>query len=86
MSKRLQVLLDESELSEIQQLAKARHMTVAAWVRQALREARQQQPVGNVERKLKVVREAARLSGPTADVKTMLSEIEQGYLGGQWPK
>ncbi|MBP1597340.1 MAG: hypothetical protein H6Q05_2717, partial [Acidobacteria bacterium] len=37
MSKRLQVLLDESELREIQRVARAQKMTVAEWVRQILR-------------------------------------------------
>ncbi|HEV8230941.1 MAG TPA: hypothetical protein VGQ75_01220 [Thermoanaerobaculia bacterium] len=35
MDKRLQVLLDEPELREIQRAARAQGMTVAEWVRQA---------------------------------------------------
>ena len=34
MSKRLQVLLDETEFLELQRMAEARRMTVAAWVRE----------------------------------------------------
>ena len=37
MTKRLQVLLDDDQLRTIQQLAKARQQTTAAWVRGALR-------------------------------------------------
>ena len=40
MTKRLQVLLDDEELREIQELARRRHQTTAAWVRDALRVAR----------------------------------------------
>jgi predicted HicB family RNase H-like nuclease len=40
MSKRVQVLLDEEELRKIQRAARAQKMTVAAWVRQALRATR----------------------------------------------
>ena len=44
MSKRLQVLLDDEELAEIQELARRRHQTTAAWVRDALRVARDTPP------------------------------------------
>ena len=40
MTKRLQVLLDDEEFAEIQDLARRRHQTTAAWVREALRAAR----------------------------------------------
>ena len=40
MSKRLQVLLDEQEFDDIQDIARRNRMTVAEWVRQALRAAR----------------------------------------------
>lgn len=46
MSKRLQVLLDEAELREIQRIARAQRMTAAEWVRQAIRAATRQQTPG----------------------------------------
>ncbi|HEX6314756.1 MAG TPA: hypothetical protein VFZ73_07850 [Gemmatimonadaceae bacterium] len=46
MSKRLQVLLEESELAEIRRAARLSRMTVAEWVRQALRRARREEPMG----------------------------------------
>jgi hypothetical protein len=79
MSKRLQVLLPEREMSEIQRLAKREHLTVGEWVRRALREARASRPAADPETKLKAVRKAARYSFPTADVEQMLKEIERGY-------
>ncbi len=42
MRKRLQVLLDDAELREIKHAARAHRLTVAEWVRQALRAARSQ--------------------------------------------
>jgi hypothetical protein len=42
MSKRMQVLLDEPEWKEIRRAARAQRMTVAEWVRQTLRAARQE--------------------------------------------
>ena len=77
MARKLQVLLDDSELQEIQQIARERRMTTDEWVRAALREARQRER--RVEDKLEVVRRAVRHSFPTADIEQMLSEIEQGY-------
>ena len=81
MSKRLQVLLDERELKEIQRIARGHKTTVAEWVRQALRNARQREPLGDAGRKLEAVRAAALHSFPTADIDRMLEEIERGYLG-----
>ena len=60
MSKRLQVLLDESEWLEIRRTARASRMTVAEWVRQALRAARAGRPGADTGKKLDVIRSAAR--------------------------
>ena len=79
MSKRLQVLLDESEISEIEQIARAHHMSVAEWVRQTLRAARRREPRGDVGKKLAVIRAAARGAFPTGPIEQMLAEIERGY-------
>ena len=81
MSKRLQVLLPDQEMSEIQRVAKREHLTVGEWVRRSLRDARKGRPVVAPETKLKAVRRAASYSFPTADVQQMLSEIERGYEG-----
>ena len=67
-------------MQEIQDIAKRNRTTVAEWVRQALRAARRQEPRGDAERKLKVIREAARYKFPSGDIQQMLAEIEQGYL------
>jgi hypothetical protein len=85
MSKRLQVLLDETEFAEIRRAARLSRMTVAQWVRQALKRARQEEPVTDSKRKLAVVREAMRGSYPTADIEQMLAEIERGYLNDPSP-
>jgi hypothetical protein len=82
MSKRLQVLLHEDELREIQRIARTRRMTVAEWVRQALRSAGDSEPLREASKKLEVVRVAARHSYPTGDIEQMLGEIERGYAGG----
>lgn len=83
MSKRLQVLLDESEWRDVQRAARARRLTVAEWVRQALRAARRLEPKRDARRKLEAVRAGARHAFPTADIDRMLGEIEQGYRTGE---
>ena len=80
MSKRLQVILDDEEMQEIQDIAKRNRTTVAEWVRQTLRAARRQEPRGDAERKLRVIREAVRYKFPSGDIQQMLAEIEQGYF------
>lgn len=85
MSQRLQVLLDEAEFAEIRRVARRHRVTVAEWVRQALRLARRDEPSSDPRRKLAAVREAARGAYPTADIAQMLSEIERGYTGGERP-
>lgn len=86
MSKRLQVLLDEPELREIQKAARLNRMTVAEWVRQALRAARKRQPAKDAARKLEVVRNAYRHRFPAPPIEQMLEEIERGYLSDGPPQ
>ena len=75
MSKRLQVLFDDAEYLDIQASAHRCRMTVAEWVRQALRRTRHDHPA-TVEARLAAVAEAARHEFPTADIDVMLREIE----------
>jgi hypothetical protein len=83
MSKRLQVVLEEAELDEIQRAADREELTLSEWVRKALREARARQPLRSKEAKLAVVREAVKHSFPTGDIEQMLGEIERGRNEGQ---
>ncbi len=83
MTQRLQVLLDDSEFDEIRRIAQRHHMTVAEWVRQALRAARRDEPSAEPQRKLLVLREAARHAYPTASIEQMLDEIEGGRFAGE---
>ena len=77
MTKRLQVMLDEEELTEIQDVARVQRLTVAEWVRQSLRKARHDRP-GAMDVKLRAIAEAYRYSYPTGDIGAMLDEIEAG--------
>ena len=80
MSARLQVVLDDEEMAEVRQVAQAHHLTVAEWVRQALRQAKQEQPLYAAGTKIQVVREAARHKYPTGDIDDMLGDIARGSI------
>jgi hypothetical protein len=82
VTKRLQVLLDEAEFRDLRRVARARRMTVAAWVRETLRAARQREPLGDAADKIAAVRAAASHAFPTAaSAAEMNADIERGYLG-----
>jgi hypothetical protein len=79
MAKRLQVILKDPDYREVQRMARARHLSIAEWVRQALELARRREPVGSIGKKLEVIRAAARHDYPVRDIEGMLAEIERGY-------
>jgi hypothetical protein len=83
VAKRLQVILGDPQYREIQRAARARRMSIAEWVRQALDQAGHNEPLSTAAAKLGVIRAAARNQFPTADVDQMLADIDAGY--GPWP-
>lgn len=85
MSKRLQVLIDETEYAVFHETARRNGMTLAEWVRQALRAANRQEPGASAERKLAAIRHAAGLRFPVSDIDEMLADIEAGYGEGVAP-
>ena len=85
MAKRLQVILQDPEYREIQRMARARHLSIAEWVRQALELARRREPLSAAGKKLEVIRAAARCQYPVNDIDAMLHEIEAGYGTGPNP-
>jgi hypothetical protein len=85
MAKRLQVILQDPEYREIQRMARARHLSLAERVRQALYLARRREPLGSTGKKLEVIRAAARCDYPVSDIENMLAEVESGYGAGVNP-
>ena len=77
--KRMQVLIEETEYRRLVRIAKRQGMTLAEWVRQTLRLAYRQEPLGDRDKKLATVRTAATHKFPTADIDQMLAEIASGY-------
>ncbi len=81
MSKRLQVLMPDREMAEIQRSARAEGVSLGEWVRRNLRDARNSKPGKGVESKLAAIRRGAEFAFPTAEIGQMNDEIERGYLG-----
>jgi hypothetical protein len=79
VTKRLQVLLDDSEWRDLKRSARAEKTTVAEWVRRAIRHARRNTSSEDIERKLAAIRAAASHRFPAPDITQMNEEIEQGY-------
>ena len=79
MAKRLQVIIQEAQYREIQRAARARRLSIAEWVRQALESARRREPTKTYEKTMEAVRTAITYEFPTGDIDQMLREIEQGY-------
>jgi len=77
--KRMQVLIDDAEYKRIQRVASRNRMTLAEWVRQALRAAFRDEPLGDRDKKLAAVRAASTFEFPTADIDQMLDEVLRGY-------
>jgi hypothetical protein len=79
MSKRLQVVLDETEWNELRRAAQQHGVTVSEWVRAAIRTAQHQRSTFDPYRKLQVVGAASRHDFPTGDIDEILAQIEAGY-------
>ena len=82
MSKRLQVVVDDTELVRYQHAAKSAGLTTSEWARQTLRRAERGIATGDPATKLAAIRRATAHRFPTADIEQMLHEIEGGYLDG----
>jgi hypothetical protein len=80
MRQSFQVRLEDSEIEEIREIARRRHMSVDEWIQRTLQEARRFQAPRSTEEKLRAVRAAVKHEFPAGDIDQMLGEIEQGYL------
>jgi hypothetical protein len=78
----MQVLVEEAEYARLQQAARRKGMSLAEWVRHALRDAYRREPENAPDKKLAAIRAAARHDYPTGDIDQMLAEVERGYLEG----
>ncbi len=78
MSKRLQVLIPEEEFRELHKVSKSQNKSVADWVRESIHIRLQANKPETPEKRLARLLKFARFSGPSGDIKQILSEIEKG--------
>ena len=69
--------MDDDELARIQGTAESEGVSVAEWVRHALKRALQERPERARDRKIAAVRAAANHAFPAPDIGEMLAEIER---------
>jgi hypothetical protein len=82
MTKRLQVLMEESEFELVREVARRHRVSVGEWVRQAIRSSCFELSSRPAEARIRAVQEALLHSFPTGDVDQMNREIEIGYANG----
>jgi hypothetical protein len=86
MSKRLQVIVDDAELTRFRRAAGRAGLTLSEWARQALRRGERDGATRTYEEKMEAVRRAVewgeRDGAPAPPIEQMLEEIERGYLEG----
>ncbi len=83
MSTRLQVVMADEEYRDLQAVAREQRVTVAEWVRQTLRRARDDRATV-IEARLRAIDEAYHLEVPTGEeqvgVRQMIAESGVDYL------
>ncbi|MCY3783556.1 MAG: antitoxin [Chloroflexi bacterium] len=75
MRRRLRLILHEYTIRALPGIARRKRVTIAEWVRRALRRASGSRQ-WTVDAKLRAIARASRHEFPTADVEDMLREIE----------
>jgi len=80
MSTRLQILLDDNDLSEVKELAMEENLTVSAWVRRAIKHEKKERPGTAARKKLEVILNFSKYDFPISDYKDITAEIDSGYL------
>jgi hypothetical protein len=80
MRRRIYVEVDEAEYQRFREAARKRGLSLANWVRWALRRAGAAETSPDVDRKLAAVRSAARYAFPSGTLDRMLGEIGSGSL------
>ena len=74
--------MEDDELARIRGTAEREGMSMADWVRQALKRALQDRALGDRDKKIAIIRAAAGHEFPTTDVGQMLAEIGAGRDSG----
>jgi len=80
VSKRLQIVIAESEYEDIARCAQDAHLTLSEWVRSVLRKAKSEVSPRNPELKLLAIKSAMEYSFPIENIEELNSQITQSYM------
>jgi len=78
MSKRLQILLPDDELRLQRRVARQRKRSISSLAREGIQLVMAQTASLSAEERLSRILRFSRFTAPTADIETMLREIEAG--------
>lgn len=78
MSKRLQIVVDETEALRFERSARREGLTLSEWGRRAMRDAERRGKAPTADAKLRAIERALQHGFPTGDISSMLAEIEAG--------
>jgi hypothetical protein len=81
VSKRLQVILSDSEYQAVETAAARRGKPIASVVRESLRKYIESDDPEDPAARLAAILRFARFTGPTGDIEQLLEEIERGRNG-----
>jgi hypothetical protein len=82
MSKRLQVLMSDSEYDRLRTAAERERVSVGEWVRRVVRRSAEETDVRPTDAKLAAIRRALDGEFPIADIDQMNREIMEGRTAG----
>ena len=71
--------MEDAEYRTAKKAAAAKHLTLADYIRQIVREQARHLSVRHPEHKLSALRQALEHEFPAPDIDTMLEEIDRGY-------
>ena len=77
MSKRLQIVMSDSEAASLRRAARRAGLTLSEWARRALRAARDARAVPSPGSPLDALDRALACNHPTGDIDEMLADIER---------
>ncbi len=82
MSKRLQVLLPDSDYKIVHKISRLLNKSVAEWVRETLKAAMTKDGPQNPEVRIARILRYSKHASPIGDIEKVLAEIERGRSAG----
>jgi len=82
VSSRIQILVGDTELERLKEIARSEHVSLGEWARRVLRRAADESSGKPASAKLLALHKASLYSFPTADIEEIERSISEGYQNG----